>query len=117
MRDAKPKWYRYGKSQVPFVCGTSDIAFVVEDCASACSVSNKVTGMALLGTNLLNEHANRLSQYSKVYIALDKDATDKALDIVRRLHFLVPTKLAVLPTDLKNMTDDERDEFIDERIA
>ena len=73
--------------------------------------------MALLGTNLLNEHANRLSKYSKVYIALDKDATDKALDIVRRLHFLVPTSLAVLPTDLKNMTDDERDEFIDERIA
>ena len=117
LRNAKPKWYRYGKSQVPFVCGTSDIAFVVEDCASACSVSNKVTGMALLGTNLLNEHANRLSQYSKVYIALDKDATDKALDIVRRLHFLVPTSLAVLPTDLKNMTDDERDEFIDERIT
>ena len=117
LRDIKPKWYRYGKSQVPFVCGTSDIAFVVEDCASACAISNKVTGMALLGTNLLNEHANRLSKYSLVYIALDKDATDKALDIVRRLHFLVPTKLAVLPTDLKNMTDDERDEFIDERIA
>ena len=80
-------------------------------------MSNKVTGMALLGTNLLNEHAKRLSQYSLVYVALDKDATDKALDIVRRLHFLVPTKLAVLPTDLKNMTDDERDEFIDERIT
>ena len=117
LRDAKPKWYRYGKSQVPFVCGTSDIAFVVEDCASACAVSNKVTGMALLGTNLLNEHAKRLSQYNLVSVALDKDATDKALDIVRRLHFLVPTKLAVLPTDLKNMTDDERDEFIDERIT
>lgn len=59
----------------------------------------------------------RLSKYSRVYVALDKDATDKALDIVRRLHFLVPTSLAVLPTDLKNMMDDERDEFIDERIA
>ena len=117
LRDIRPKWYRYGKSQVPFVCGTSDVVFVVEDCASACAISNKVTGMALLGTNLLNEHVKRLSEYRHVFIAMDKDATDKALDMVRRLHFLVPTSLAVLPYDLKNMRDDERDEFIDERIA
>jgi len=31
LRDIRPKWYRYGKSQVPFVCGTSDVVFVVED--------------------------------------------------------------------------------------
>ncbi len=117
LRDVRPKWYRYGKSQVPFVCGTSDIAFVVEDCASACAVSNKVTGMALLGTNLLNEHVRRLADYRHVFIAMDKDATDKALDMVRRLHFLVPTSLAVLPYDLKTMKDEERDEYIEERIT
>ena len=117
LRDVRPKWYRYGKSQVPFVCGTSDIAFVVEDCASACAVSNKVTGMALLGTSLLNEHVKRLSAYRHVFIAMDKDATDKALDMVRRLYFLVPTTLAVLPYDLKTMKDEERDEYIEERIA
>ena len=115
--NAKPKWYRYGKSQVPFTCGNSSTVFVVEDCASACAISNKVTGMALLGTNMLNEHVRRLEKYDRVFIALDKDATDKALDMVRRLHFLVPTFLAVLPTDLKNMTNTERDEYIDKRIA
>ena len=52
------------------------------------AISNKVTGMALLGTNLLNEHIKRLESYERVFIALDKDATDKALDMVRRLYFL-----------------------------
>ena len=117
LNNVRPKWYRYGKSQVPFVCGNHGTVFVVEDCASACAISNKVTGMALLGTNLLNEHIKRLESYERVFIALDKDATDKALDMVRRLYFLVPTSLAVLQHDLKNMMDDERDEYIEERIA
>jgi hypothetical protein len=117
LNDVRPKWYRYGKSQTPFVCGNHDTVFVVEDCASACAVSNKVTGLALLGTNLLQEHVRVLQKYERVYIALDKDATDKALDMVRRLYFLVPTSLAVLQQDLKNMTDDERDEYLEERIA
>ena len=117
LNNVRPKWYRYGKSQVPFVCGNHGTVFVVEDCASACAISNKVTGMALLGTNLLNEHIKRLENYERVFIALDKDATDKALDMVRRLYFLVPTSLAVLQHDLKNMMDDERDEYIEERIA
>ena len=99
------------------MCGNHDTVFVVEDCASACAVSNKVTGLALLGTNLLQEHVRVLQEYERVYIALDKDATDKALDMVRRLYFLVPTHLAVLQQDLKNMTDDERDEYLEERIA
>ena len=74
-------------------------------------------GLALLGTNLLQEHVRVLQEYERVYIALDKDATDKALDMVRRLYFLVLTSLAVLQHDLKNMMDDERDEYIEERIA
>ena len=117
LNNVRPKWYRYGKSQTPFVCGNHGTAFVVEDCASACAISNKVTGLALLGTNLLQEHVRVLQEYERVYIALDKDATDKALDMVRRLYFLVPTSLAVLQHDLKNMMDDERDEYIEERIA
>ena len=49
----KPKWYRYGNSNLPFVCGGHDTVFVVEDCASACAISSVCTGIALLGTNLL----------------------------------------------------------------
>lgn len=108
----KPKWYRYGNSKYPFVCGQHNTAFVVEDCASACSLSHICAGVALLGTNLSNEHISVLQNYSKVCIALDKDATDKALDMVRVLHNKVPTKLVILTTDIKNMERDERDDLV-----
>ena len=107
-----PKWYRYGASKRPFICGVHTCAILVEDCASACSVSNNATGIALLGTNLLAEHVDILKQYDRVFVALDKDATDKAISMVRALHSHVPTKLIVLKTDLKNMKKDERDDFI-----
>ena len=112
----KPKWYRYGNSKQPFVCGSGDICFVVEDCASSCAISNMTTGIALLGTNLLPEHVDLLKTYKKVNIALDKDATDKALDMVRTLHNVVPTKLVILTQDLKKRKGDERDEFIRQYI-
>ena len=111
-----PKWYRYGNAGKPFSCGSSDISLVVEDCASACAVSNLVTGVALLGTNLLDEHIDFLSNYQKIFVALDKDATDKALDMVKILCRKVPTKLMVLDRDLKNLNNEERDEFIRSHI-
>ena len=107
-----PKWYRYGTSHHPFVCGHHTTAVVVEDCASACAISNLVTGVALMGTNLLPQHLNTLSNYPNFFVALDKDATDKAVDMVRVLNNHVPTKLMILKTDLKNMDRDERDDFI-----
>lgn len=112
-----PKWYRYGSSRSPFVssAGTS-VACVVEDCASACSVCGVVSGVALLGTNLLTEHIEVLKQYDRVFVALDKDATDKAITMVRTLHSHVPTRLMVLHTDLKNMEKDERNDFLRSHI-
>jgi len=107
-----PKWYRYGSSRHPFHCGTHDSAFVVEDCVSACAVHPLATGVALLGTNLLQEHIDFLSKFERVFVALDKDATDKAIDMVRTLSTKVSTKLTVLHTDLKNMVKEERDDFI-----
>ena len=107
-----PKWYRYGNSRHPFSCGESDSAFVVEDCVSACAVSPNATGVALLGTNLLQEHIDFLSTFKRVFVALDKDATDKAIDMVRTLSTRVSTKLTVLHTDLKNMEKEERNDFI-----
>ena len=88
----------------------------MEDCASACSVSHLSTGVALLGTNLLDEHIRQLSNYQKIFVALDKDATDKALDMVKILCRKVPTRLMVLDRDLKNMTNEERDELIRSHI-
>ena len=107
-----PKWYRYSSSKHPFICGSGATAILLEDCASACSVSESTVGVALMGTNLLTEHIDVLKQYDRVFIALDKDATDKAIGMVRTLHTHVPTRLMVLRTDLKNMQRDELDDFI-----
>ena len=111
-----PKWYRYGNSSLPFSCGSSNTAIVLEDCASACSVSNLATGVALLGTNLLEPHIEALRKYERVFVALDKDATDKAVSMVKILCRQVPTKLMVLSRDLKNLTKDELDDFLRSHI-
>ena len=50
-------------------------------------------------------------------MGLDKDATRKAVDIVRHLSNHVPTKLVVLKKDLKNMEKEERDELINDYIS
>ena len=108
----KPKWRRYGTSKYPFVCGNADNCVVVEDCPSACSVSDVTTGVALMGTTLLDEHVDIIKKYKKVFVALDKDATSKAYMMVRKLRNYVPTKLIVLNKDLKDMERGERNEFI-----
>ena len=111
-----PKWYRYGSSRHPFHCGQHGTAIVVEDCVSACSVAHLSKGVALLGTNLLRQHIDFLTGFDRVFIALDKDATDKAIDMVRTLHSHVPTKLMVLHTDLKNMGKDESNDFLRSKL-
>jgi len=117
LTNSKPKWLRYGTSKMPFVCGLTDNLFVVEDCPSACSISNIVTGMALMGTSLLDSHIQVIQNYKKIFVALDRDATRKAVDIVRHLSNYVPTKLVVLKKDLKNMEREERNDFIDNHIS
>jgi len=104
----KPKWWRYGKSGSPFVCGTGRVAILLEDCASACCVSDIFSGVALLGTNLLDTHKKVLQKYDMVYVALDKDATQKALEIVRKLRGVVPATMMILNQDLKDMDNDTR---------
>jgi DNA primase len=114
--ERNPKWYRYGNSSLPFYCGSSSTAIVLEDCASACSVSALATGVALLGTNLLEPHIEMLRKYERVFVALDKDATDKAVSMVKVLCRQVPTKLMVLSRDLKNLTKEELDDFLRSHI-
>ena len=109
----KPKWRRYGRSKYPYVCGRDRLdLFIVEDCPSACCVSDSVFGLALMGTTLLDEHIDVIKNYKKVFVALDKDATSKAYIMMRKLRNYVPTKLIVLNKDLKDMERGERNEFI-----
>ena len=109
---AKPKWYRYGNYRGGFKIGTSDTLVIVEDIPSAISISDWVTGYALLGTSLREEHINVISTYRRVVVALDKDATDKALVMARTLHSLLPTGIMMLDKDLKSMGDEEREHTV-----
>ena len=83
------------------------MSVVCEDCASACAVSNNYTGIALMGTHLTNEALRIISQSVKVIVALDKDATRKAIDVVMRIKSKVPTRLVTLDRDLKVLTKNE----------
>ena len=102
---ALPKWKRYGKSDTPYSHGVGDIAVVVEDCISAYVVGNNVyTGVALLGTSLLDGHREFLTKFSKVVVALDPDALPKTIQIAKELKgHIKEVKALKLYDDIKYM--------------
>ena len=106
------KWHRYNKSKYPFTIGDSTVSIVCEDCASACAVTDWYRGVALMGTHLTNESLRILSDSVKVIVALDKDATRKAIDVVMRIKARVPTRLVTLDRDLKVLTKNEIREIL-----
>ena len=107
-RHVKPKWYRYGASRMPFTCGTSKHGVIVEDCASAVRVSHLVSGIALLGTHLFEGALSFLKDYDKITLALDHDATAKAVGMLGDIQWQVEdVGMVVLERDLKNVQNDE----------
>ncbi len=87
-----PKWKRYGKSQIPYTYGRdiTGTVVVVEDCISATVVGDiGLTGLALLGTSLLDVHRTVISKYSKAIIALDRDALPKLMSMAKELRPIV----------------------------
>lgn len=103
-RNQTPKWKRYADTPVPYTHGDGDLAVVVEDCISASVVGEmeNITGFALLGTNLLDEHIDFLKPYSKIVVALDPDARKKTLKITSELRSHFPYVYAMnLHDDLK----------------
>lgn len=109
-----PKWWRYNKSGLPFVvCPGREVAVLVEDCASACAVSQAgVTGIAMLGTVLLASHLPAVRQSQKAIVALDPDAANKALKIANRLATWLPAWPALLPDDPKYYAPDQLRELL-----
>jgi DNA primase len=94
------------------VCGKYKTAIVVEDCASACAVSEHYTGFALMGTNFSDEFIPYIKKYSKVIVALDRDATTKSFDIANKIGYYVPTEVKILKDDLKYFKPDEIKEIL-----
>ena len=107
-----PKWISYGDLTTGIQIGNSDIAIVVEDAASACSIARiqKYTGVALLGTTIPSALKNALQMYHKIYIVLDNDAARKASTLTRQIRGNVT--LRVTENDLKVLTKDQIEALI-----
>jgi hypothetical protein len=113
-----PKWYMYGNKDIPFTCGLREHkeAILVEDCASACAVSNVLTGIALMGTSLKESHKKHLTQYDKLYIGLDRDATVKSFGIANELksYGIKNVHVKTLEDDLKYFGTKEIEEMFND---
>lgn len=98
-----PKWKRYDRRRdLLYISGDSNEAVVVEDCASASAVSAAgYTGVAILGTNISAEMIPQLKKFYCVTIALDKDASRKAIKLKKMLEPYTRTSVRFLPDDLK----------------
>ena len=91
-RSMKPviaKWWSYGELSKGIHVGNGDHAILVEDVASACAVSNVdgLTGVALLGTNITKSIKKAISNYKKVTLVLDNDASTKAVSLMGVLGY------------------------------
>ena len=81
-----PKWKRYGSEADGFIRGNCTIAVIVEDCTSASVVETLgLTGVAILGTTINQNHIQGLKNYKKVIVALDPDAAPKTIEYTRKL--------------------------------
>ena len=108
-KDTFPKWFMYGNKDVPFKCGDCNDAVIVEDCPSACAVSNILTGIAIMGTKLKDVQKSHLRPYKNLYICLDRDATTKAYDMAKELRSSGFENVIVKPLedDLKYYNTDQ----------
>ena len=97
-----PKWFIYGDKSYPFICGEGKVGVLVEDCASACAVSNVHAGIALMGTSLPDGYIPIMQKkFKKIIVALDRDATTKSFDIANKLSYYIDTEVKILEDDLK----------------
>jgi hypothetical protein len=106
MDGAIPKWKQYGNIEGVVKVGTGDVGVIVEDVPSACSISRLqgFIGCALLGTVLSNVQKAQLNHFKEVVVALDKDASRKAIELSRRLEGRVKCRVILLEEDAKHMT-------------
>jgi hypothetical protein len=107
-----PKWWKYGDTSIGISVGSGDHAVLVEDVASACSVSriSGVVGFALLGTNITTGIKAQLVKYNKTTLVLDNDASNKAVYLIRK-HNRV-SHLRLTEEDLKCLTPKQIEDVI-----
>lgn len=102
--EIKPKWYKYTQyATMPFVIDPgSDVAVVVEDVPSAATVAaGGLAGISLMGTTIVDSYIPYMVNYDLVIIALDKDASQKSLELQKRVKMFTPAVVKMLEMDLK----------------
>ena len=102
-----PKWISYGQLPEGISVGEGDIAVLVEDTPSACSVSrvDGLVGIALLGTTITSGIKQTLNKYTQKYLVLDKDAALKSIQQVRSVDKSILVRLTKV--DLKLLDENE----------
>ena len=87
------------------------VTVVVEDCISALRLYGLgYNAVALLGTSITTEQAKEIENYSRgadIYLALDRDAFDKALHLTRKHSHILRMRPICLDEDIKNMKNDD----------
>ena len=112
MVNARAKWWSYGDTKGGIHIGRGDTAVLVEDVASACSVSrlDNYVGVALLGTNITEQIRNTLKRYNNLFLVLDNDASVKAVTLTKSLTTAVKVKLT--KRDLKYLNKEELERLL-----
>lgn len=110
-----PKWLNYftNPETLPMIGPDTDTLVLVEDFPSACNLTRFVRSAPLLGTNLpLNICASIPSQIKTVWIALDNDATAKAMKHQKLLSSFRPAKILPLREDIKHLSPDVLQKYL-----
>jgi hypothetical protein len=109
-----PKWYKYGAADTGYPIyhngkSPGHSVVVVEDLASSCAISQFTDSFALTGTHISAIMLTQItSRWKNVTIALDKDATLKAAEMVRQLAWYVENvNMMILTEDLKTYHKDD----------
>lgn len=106
-----PKWTIYDRvGGCPFIYKhktETRSCILVEDAISAINAGNINSSIALLGTTINETSIQYLLAYDILYIALDDDATSKALELQHILSSYRPTKIIPLLKDLKYYSSSE----------
>lgn len=113
--NTSPKWLVYSRLLgCPFFSNRkqkTEKLLLVEDCISALRTRDIIDSCAILGTSINQNTIPYLLDYNKLYLALDDDATGKALEIQKQLSLYRETHIIPLTKDLKYFTNQELKEF------
>lgn len=115
-----PRWFVYSRyNGCPYILrrpseNWKDVVVIVEDCISASCIYPLSSSIGLLGTAISDELITYLIPFKRLYIALDDDATGKAIKLQKKLSIYKETHIIPLRKDLKYFTSQEIEQLVKE---